>query len=74
MATRTGHRNESDWFSDGLEFAVPVRLDQNLVIPVVSLPVLLVLKLFAWTDLRRIQPTVEARNHESEWHQSWKVL
>src|ERR1700674_2655280 len=37
-------------FSDGLESAVPVRLDQNLVIPVVSLPVLLVLKLFAWTD------------------------
>ena len=37
-------------FSDGLESAVPVRLDQNLIIPVVSLPVLLVLKLFAWTD------------------------
>jgi predicted nucleotidyltransferase len=37
-------------FSDGLESAVPVRLDQNLVIPVVSLPVLLVLKLFVWTD------------------------
>jgi len=37
-------------FSDGLESAVRVRLDQNLVIPVVSLPVLLVLKLFAWTD------------------------
>jgi predicted nucleotidyltransferase len=37
-------------FSDGLESAVPLRLDQNLVIPVVSLPVLLVLKLFAWKD------------------------
>jgi predicted nucleotidyltransferase len=37
-------------FSDGLESAVSVRLDQNLIIPVVSLPVLLVLKLFAWTD------------------------
>lgn len=37
-------------FSDGLESAVPVRLDQNLIIPVVSLPVLLVLKLFAWKD------------------------
>ena len=37
-------------FSDGLESAVPVRLDQNLIIPVVSLPVLLVLKLFAWAD------------------------
>jgi predicted nucleotidyltransferase len=37
-------------FSDGLESAVPVRLDRNLVIPVVSLPVLLVLKLFAWID------------------------
>ena len=37
-------------FSDGLESAVPVRLDQNLIIPVVSLPILLVLKLFAWKD------------------------
>jgi predicted nucleotidyltransferase len=37
-------------FSDGLESAVSVRLDQNLIIPVVSLPVLLVLKLFAWRD------------------------
>jgi predicted nucleotidyltransferase len=37
-------------FSDGLASAVPVRLDQDLVIPVVSLPVLLVLKLFAWKD------------------------
>lgn len=37
-------------FSDGLESAVPVRLDQNLIIRVVSLPVLLVLKLFAWKD------------------------
>jgi predicted nucleotidyltransferase len=37
-------------FSDGLESAVPVRLDQHLIIPVVSLPVLLVLKLFAWRD------------------------
>jgi predicted nucleotidyltransferase len=37
-------------FSDGLESAVPVRLDENLVIPVVTLPLLLVLKLFAWVD------------------------
>jgi predicted nucleotidyltransferase len=37
-------------FSDGLESAVPVRLDENLVIPVVTLPILLVLKLFAWVD------------------------
>jgi len=37
-------------FSDGLASAVPVRLEGNLVIPVVSLPVLLVLKLFAWED------------------------
>jgi predicted nucleotidyltransferase len=37
-------------FSDGLESAGPVRLDQNLIIRVVSLPVLLVLKLFAWRD------------------------
>jgi predicted nucleotidyltransferase len=37
-------------FSDGLESAVSVRLDQNLIIRVVSLPVLLVLKLFAWRD------------------------
>jgi predicted nucleotidyltransferase len=39
-------------FSDGLASAVPVRLEENLVIPVVSLPVLLVLKLFAWDDRR----------------------
>jgi predicted nucleotidyltransferase len=37
-------------FSDGLESAVLVRLDQDLIIPVVSLPVLLVLKVFAWRD------------------------
>jgi predicted nucleotidyltransferase len=37
-------------FCDGLESAVLVRLDENLIIPVVSLPVLLVLKLFAWKD------------------------
>ena len=37
-------------FSDGLESAVPVRLEKSLVIPVVSIPVLLVLKLFAWLD------------------------
>ena len=37
-------------FSDGLESAVLVRLDATLVIPVVSIPVLLVLKLFAWMD------------------------
>src|ERR1700730_42872 len=37
-------------FSDGLESAVQVRLDKNLVIPVVSIPVLIVLKLFAWVD------------------------
>lgn len=37
-------------FSDGLESAVPVCLEPNLIIPVVSLPVLPVLKLFAWTD------------------------
>lgn len=37
-------------FSDALESAVLVRLDSNLVIPVVSIPVLLVLKLFAWVD------------------------
>jgi predicted nucleotidyltransferase len=37
-------------FSDGLESAVLVRLDKNLVIRVVIIPVLLVLKLFAWVD------------------------
>jgi predicted nucleotidyltransferase len=37
-------------FSDGLESAVLVRLDKNLVIPVVNIPVLVVLKLFAWVD------------------------
>jgi predicted nucleotidyltransferase len=37
-------------FSDAVESAVLVRLDENLVIPVVTLQVLLILKLFAWTD------------------------
>jgi len=37
-------------FSDALQSAVPVRLDDDLEIPVVSLPLLLVLKLFAWID------------------------
>jgi predicted nucleotidyltransferase len=37
-------------FSEALESAVLVRLDEKLVIRVVSLPVLLVLKLFAWVD------------------------
>ena len=37
-------------FTDGLESAVLLRLDKNLVIPVVSIPVLLLLKLFAWVD------------------------
>jgi predicted nucleotidyltransferase len=37
-------------FSDGLESAIPVRLEPKLVIAVVSLPLLLVLKLFAWMD------------------------
>lgn len=37
-------------FSDGLKSAVPVRLDTDLVIRVVSIPVLIVLKLFAWLD------------------------
>jgi predicted nucleotidyltransferase len=37
-------------FSDGMESSVPVRLNDDLVVRVVSLPALLVLKLFAWLD------------------------
>jgi predicted nucleotidyltransferase len=37
-------------FTDALESAVMVRLDENLLIRVVSLPALLVLKVFAWVD------------------------
>jgi predicted nucleotidyltransferase len=37
-------------FDDGLASSVQVRVDKDLVIPVVSIPVLLVLKLFAWVD------------------------
>ena len=37
-------------FSDGLESSVLVRLGKDLVVPVVNLPALLVLKLFAWLD------------------------
>lgn len=37
-------------FEDALVSAVPVRLAPDLIVPVVSLPLLLVLKLFAWTN------------------------
>lgn len=37
-------------FQDALAGALPVRLEADLIVPVVSLPLLLVLKLFAWTD------------------------
>ena len=40
-------------FSDALESAVQVKLDDSLTIPVVSIPVLIVLKLFAWLDRRQ---------------------
>lgn len=39
-------------FKDALLGAVAVRLVPDLVVPVVSLPLLLVLKLFAWVDRR----------------------
>ncbi len=39
-------------FSDALESAVQVTLDDALTIPVVSIPALIVLKLFAWADRR----------------------
>ena len=37
-------------FSDALESAMHVRIDTDLVIPVASLPGLIILKLFAWLD------------------------
>jgi hypothetical protein len=37
-------------FRDGLESSVPVRLAEELVVRVVSIPTLLLLKLFAWLD------------------------
>jgi predicted nucleotidyltransferase len=37
-------------FSDAMESSVPVRLADDLVVRVVSIPALLVLKLFAWLD------------------------
>src|ERR1700682_3755508 len=40
-------------FSDGMESSVPVRLADDLVVRVVSLPSLLVLKLFAWLDRKQ---------------------
>ena len=40
-------------FADALASAVPVRLEEKLVIPVVSLPLLLVLKLFAWVERKQ---------------------
>ena len=40
-------------FSDGMKSSVPVRLADDLVVRVVSLPSLLVLKLFAWLDRKQ---------------------
>jgi predicted nucleotidyltransferase len=40
-------------FSDGMESSVPVRLADDLVVRVVSIPALLVLKLFAWVDRKQ---------------------
>jgi predicted nucleotidyltransferase len=40
-------------FSDGLASSVAVRLANDLVVPVVSLPALLILKLFAWRDRKQ---------------------
>jgi predicted nucleotidyltransferase len=37
-------------FSDALESSIHVQIDTALVIPVVSLPGLIILKLFAWLD------------------------
>lgn len=37
-------------FKEALEAAVPVQLEADFVIPVVGLPLLLILKLFAWVD------------------------
>ena len=37
-------------FKDALAGAVSVRLAPDLIVPIVSLPLLLVLKLFAWTE------------------------
>jgi predicted nucleotidyltransferase len=37
-------------FSDALESAIQVQVDTDLVIPVASLPGLIILKLFAWAD------------------------
>jgi predicted nucleotidyltransferase len=39
-------------FSDALECAVQVKLDDSLTVPVVSIPALIILKLFAWLDRR----------------------
>lgn len=48
-------------FSDALESAVLVKLDQSLTVPVVSLPVLIALKLFAWID-RRMENNKDAED------------
>src|SRR5205085_12544899 len=37
-------------FRDALESAIQVQVDADLVVPVASLPGLLILKLFAWAD------------------------
>ncbi len=48
-------------FSDALESAILVKLDNSLTVPVVSVPLLIVLKLFAWVD-RRMENTKDAED------------
>jgi predicted nucleotidyltransferase len=48
-------------FNDALESAILVKLDNSLTVPVVSIPLLIVLKLFAWMD-RRMENTKDAED------------
>ena len=48
-------------FGDALESSVLVKLDESLTVPVVSLPVLIALKLFAWMD-RRVENDKDAED------------
>ena len=43
-------------FQEALESAVSVQIDSDLVVPIVSIPAFVILKLFAWNDRRGGNP------------------
>jgi hypothetical protein len=64
-------------FRDGLESSVPVRLAEELVVRVVSIPTLLLLKLFAWLDRTCVWAwacLAIMAGHGVLWTWAWRLL